>query len=321
MALLVVEMADQSDASIPVPAMSAVLAEAETLFEKQMHGAHSDDVEDLIDDPMMRTMIATVFKRHREKRKAELSASTLIDGDASTLSDTEKRQGPADPNRTMASSDAPTLPTIDEANSTTSTAFTTSSSRSIPTDKGHKVPKVNSSSKSSTLLEKQKWSPQLILSATKTASSSSSSSTAAGTVTGAGGQSTPSHPQPWPIPSATLGKDDAKKDKDQEDEEDPSELFKDSVDYGDKPIPLQANTSFHNIDQSASREPGPDPRDAMRATLASAPANRQKMILREKLIPKILSLIPGDEKEPERNAFLDAIMPEDNLLLIDRLCL
>ena len=333
-------MADISDSSIPLPAMSAVINENIPQLTKGINEITPDeDVDDMLNDPTMRTVIAAVYKRHRDKRKAVLSASVASD-DASIIAEMEEKWAPEGLNRSSATSDAPTLPTIDEANSTSSTAFTTPSSSHTPTGKGHKVPRTTSSSKTSTLLEKQKWSPQLNLSGTSTAFSSSSSSaagtvtgasgqtgsapsSAAGTVTGASGQTGSSHPPSWPAPpqhSSTKFKGKANENEGDE-EEDPSELFKDSIDYGAKhPVPLPEQASFHNIDQSASREPGPDSRDAMRAALAAAPANRQKMILRDKLIPKIVNLIPGADQELERTAFLEAIMPEDNMLLIDCIC-
>ena len=88
--------------------------------------------------------------------------------------------------------------------------------------------------------------------------SKTASSFAAATITGAGGQSS-SQPPSWPIPPSTV--------RIEELPDDPSDLFKDSVEYKDQ-AQTQPNekTSFHNIDNSATNEPGPDPEDDMKMT-------------------------------------------------------
>ena len=110
---------------------------------------------------------------------------------------------------------------------------------------------------------------------------------------------------------------------DVEDEKDVSSIM-----YEDAPpnpkagpaAPTGCGTAKGWVEHDIGKDPSsgaqaPDPAFALRATLAAAPVNDQKRILHEKILSRLISIIPLDVAS--REAYARRLMQEDNMVLID----
>ena len=80
----------------------------------------------------------------------------------------------------------------------------------------------------------------------------------------------------------------------------------------------QQMPSHFDIDSLPTTQPHPDPAYELRTMLAAAPLSQQKSILKEKIMAKLLPLIPLNVEA--REVFTNHLMKEDNLYVVELIC-
>jgi len=73
-----------------------------------------------------------------------------------------------------------------------------------------------------------------------------------------------------------------------------------------------------NIDSLPTTQAHPDPAYTLRMLLAAAPLSQQRHILKEKVMAKLMPLIPHNVEA--REVFANHLMKEDNLFLVELIC-